>query len=145
MVASRYPMSVTGSIQLAETLYPRLLFGLQLLESALLAARTALAAHSESLDWASLQLYARATDGDDTRPIVFRPYQGLSAYRRLQRRFFFGREAVIRQLRERLRALWEDPDSVRLLAILGPSGSGKSSVACAGLLGELERDALPGM
>lgn len=143
IVASRYPMSVAGSIRLAETLYPRLLFGLESLESALLAVRATVAEHAESLDWAGLQLYARAADGDDTRPVVFRPYQGLNSYRLLQRRFFFGRETLTRQLWERLRTLHESPGAPRLLAIIGPSGSGKSSVACAGLLAELERDPLP--
>jgi WD40 repeat protein len=44
--------------------------------------------------------------------------------------FFFGREALVGELKGRLAA-------ARFLAVLGPSGSGKSSVVRAGLLREL--------
>jgi hypothetical protein len=50
--------------------------------------------------------------------------------------FFFGREATTQHLVETLRP-------THFLAILGPSGSGKSSLARAGLLPQLRRGALP--
>jgi TIR domain len=64
------------------------------------------------------------------------PYRGLQAFDEDHARFFFGRDAVIQQLIETLR-------QKRFLAVLGPSGSGKSSVVRAGLLPQLRTGALP--
>src|ERR1700733_15042788 len=55
------------------------------------------------------------------------PYRGLLAFEPEDRAYFFGREAVIRELVERLR-------SGGLVAVVGASGSGKSSVVRAGLI-----------
>ncbi len=69
------------------------------------------------------------------------PYKGLSAFQETDADRFFGRERVIQALWDRVCAWHVHPldDSIplRLLAILGPSGSGKSSVARAGLLPQL--------
>jgi WD40 repeat protein/class 3 adenylate cyclase len=56
------------------------------------------------------------------------PYRGLEAFEAADRRFFFGREDVVAELTARL-----TPGS--LLALVGASGSGKSSVLRAGLVG----------
>jgi WD40 repeat protein len=137
VVASRLPLSTLGSVHLARSLYTSLLPGLKSLEQGLLAARTELAKDAGQLDWVSLQLYARVADGADCRPLVFRPYPGLSAFGREARRFFFGREALTDKLWNRCQELLATPGSIRLLTVLGPSGSGKSSVARAGLLAEV--------
>src|SRR3984885_11958211 len=55
------------------------------------------------------------------------PYRGLLAFEPEDRAYFFGREAVVRELIERLR-----PGG--LVAVVGASGSGKSSLLRAGLL-----------
>ena len=71
-----------------------------------------------------------------TPPLGFvprNPYKGLRAFTDEDRADFFGREALVAKLVDALR------DS-RFLAIIGPSGSGKSSVAMAGLLPALEHD-----
>ncbi len=60
VVASRMPLSVEGSVLLAESLYGAL-EGPDSIRPALLAAKRALAGTSGH-DWASLQLYARAED-----------------------------------------------------------------------------------
>ncbi len=70
VVASRYPLSIDGSIRLSEILYRDLLGDGSTLERAFVSARTALARDPTSLDWASVQLYARACDGDATRPVA---------------------------------------------------------------------------
>lgn len=70
VVASRYPLSVAGSQQLTATLYRALLADRTSLEQAFIAARTSLGADAKRLDWASVQLYARASDGSATYPIV---------------------------------------------------------------------------
>src|SRR5262249_8635133 len=62
VLASRYPLSMTGSIRLAEVLYRELWSG-GAIEDALLKLRQELFRDSAHLDWASLQLYARAADG----------------------------------------------------------------------------------
>ena len=63
VVASRYPLSVVGSEHLTATLYRGLLAEHRSLEQAFVAARTVLAGDTTRLDWASVQLYARAADG----------------------------------------------------------------------------------
>lgn len=65
------------------------------------------------------------------------PYRGLAAFHEEDARFFHGREALTQWLVERLR-------QSRFLAVLGPSGSGKSSVVRAGLVPALRQGALPG-
>lgn len=69
VVASRYPLSVAGSKQLTAALYRGLLAEHAALERAFVAARTALAGDATSLDWASVQLYARAADGFAAHPL----------------------------------------------------------------------------
>jgi DNA-binding SARP family transcriptional activator/ABC-type glycerol-3-phosphate transport system substrate-binding protein len=69
------------------------------------------------------------------------PYKGLRAFLEADAMDFFGREAVTQRL---LRSLAEDDPAVRFLAVVGPSGSGKSSVVRAGLVPALRRGAIPG-
>ncbi|HXJ66182.1 MAG TPA: AAA family ATPase, partial [Actinomycetota bacterium] len=65
------------------------------------------------------------------------PYKGLRAFEEADAADFFGRDRLIGQLLERL-------GDHRFLAVVGPSGSGKSSVVRAGLLPALRRGALSG-
>lgn len=62
------------------------------------------------------------------------PYRGLHAFREEDARFFFGREAFTELLVDAVSA---EP----MLGVIGPSGSGKSSVVHAGLLPRLRADA----
>ncbi|MCP4663892.1 MAG: hypothetical protein GY856_51565, partial [bacterium] len=59
------------------------------------------------------------------------PYRGLEVFRPQDRRFFFGRDALVERLLDYL-------EGHRFLAVVGPSGSGKSSVVQAGLVPELD-------
>ena len=76
------------------------------------------------------------------------PYRGLAAFQVEDAAVFFGREDQVERLWGRLREFQERATQanppVRLLPILGASGSGKSSLARAGLLPELARKPLPG-
>ena len=72
---------------------------------------------------------------------ISNPYKGLRAFQQADAADFFGREALTEQLLTRLR---ESQQAGRFLAVVGPSGSGKSSVVKAGLLPALRRGALPG-
>lgn len=57
----------------------------------------------------------------------FNPYPGLRSFRLEEDYLFFGREEQVEELMRRLR-------TTRFLAVLGPSGSGKSSLIRAGLI-----------
>lgn len=72
VIASRYPLSVSGANQLAETLYRELLNKNGVIEAALLSARQSLARNTGHLDWVSLQYYGRAADGN-FRPALYLP------------------------------------------------------------------------
>jgi WD40 repeat protein len=88
------------------------------------------------------------TDSTTTKPksaaIGPNPYKGLLAFHETDGDRFFGRDPQIKELWEKFRNLHEDESATRLLAIYGPSGSGKSSLARAGLIPELARRSLPG-
>jgi len=58
--------------------------------------------------------------------------------------FSSAREALIQWLLNEVRKATGDQPVNRFLAIVGASGSGKSSVARAGLVAALKQDALPG-
>ena len=68
------------------------------------------------------------------------PYKGLHSFQEADAVDFFGREALIRRLLERLS---ETGEGARFLSVVGPSGSGKSSVVKAGLIPRLRQGALP--
>jgi tetratricopeptide (TPR) repeat protein len=55
------------------------------------------------------------------------PFQGLMAFKPENKEFFFGREALVEKLQNKIR-------EHNFLAVLGPSGSGKSSLVFAGLV-----------
>lgn len=70
-------------------------------------------------------------------PDDLRPYVGLDAFRENENDVFFGRQALVGAALEILK-------SHRLLAVVGPSGSGKSSLAFGAVLPKLKSGALPG-
>ena len=72
------------------------------------------------------------------------PYRGLEVFRAEDSRFFFGRDDLIDWLVSDLRREVRTPQGVRFLSVLGPSGSGKSSVVLAGLIPRLKAGALEG-
>jgi len=64
------------------------------------------------------------------------PYRGLQTFDEEHAALFYGRENDIQRLTEKLKG-------TRFLAVLGPSGSGKSSLVRAGLIPALRQGALP--
>ncbi len=70
------------------------------------------------------------------------PYKGLRAFREADLADFFGRGSLVNTLLDTLNDLLQ-PGESRLLAVIGPSGSGKSSVVMAGLLPALRQGRLP--
>jgi WD40 repeat protein len=69
-------------------------------------------------------------------PSDITPYLGLLTFQESDATRFFGRDALIATMLEKVR---KSP----FLAVLGPSGSGKSSVVRAGLIPQLRAGALP--
>ena len=62
------------------------------------------------------------------------PYPGLAPFTEEQAQFFFGREAQVQWLLDKLKQGMQTETGVRFLAIVGASGSGKSSLTLAGLI-----------
>ncbi len=79
-----------------------------------------------------------AHKSDDLLP---NPYKGLRAFQETDAANFFGREPLVQRLLQRLAS--NEPYN-RFLAVVGPSGSGKSSLVKAGLIPRLRRGGLPG-
>jgi hypothetical protein len=71
------------------------------------------------------------------------PYRGLEAFDVEHSRFFFGRDALIEWLLAGLRVEREEDKAVRFLAVVGASGSGKSSLVRAGVIPAINRGTLP--
>jgi basic membrane lipoprotein Med (substrate-binding protein (PBP1-ABC) superfamily)/DNA-binding SARP family transcriptional activator len=71
---------------------------------------------------------------------VRNPFKGLRPFTEADEDDFFGRDELVRSMLEVL----GDPDRP-LLAVVGPSGSGKSSVVHAGLVPTLRADGIPGL
>ena len=67
------------------------------------------------------------------------PYPGLEAFKHEQAPIFFGRGSEVDQLLEVMRDA-----TTRFVAVVGASGSGKSSLVAAGLVPRLRAGALPG-
>lgn len=82
--------------------------------------------------------------GETSFQLTVNPYRGLQAFNIDDDRFFFGREVQTQWLLEKLRTSFGARKESRFLAILGPSGSGKSSLARAGLLASLKRGEIEG-
>jgi serine/threonine protein kinase/ABC-type glycerol-3-phosphate transport system substrate-binding protein/DNA-binding SARP family transcriptional activator len=98
-------------------------------------------------DVGAFVLAVRAAVGATAAPIeaapaeVVNPYKGLRSFEEPDAADFFGRERVVERLIARLGA---SGTTGRFVALVGPSGSGKSSVVKAGLLPALRLGALSG-
>jgi WD40 repeat protein/DNA-binding SARP family transcriptional activator len=79
--------------------------------------------------------HAEAHNGD-AGPLIC-PFKGLASFEAADAPYFFGRDRLVAELVAGL-------VGARLLGVVGPSGSGKSSVVRAGLLPALENGMLPG-
>ncbi|HEY7281268.1 MAG TPA: PQQ-binding-like beta-propeller repeat protein [Actinomycetota bacterium] len=80
------------------------------------------------------RIYGVAGDGE---PAVDCPYRGLAAFGEDDAPFFFGRERMVGEVAART-------VGTGFLGVVGPSGSGKSSLVMAGLLPSLAAGLLPG-
>ncbi|MEA2009453.1 MAG: protein kinase [Actinomycetota bacterium] len=84
---------------------------------------------------------AIGSEGSDPRVVAFtptrNPYKGLSAFGELDAADFHGRDAEIEEIVNTLA-------NHSLIAVIGPSGIGKSSVVRAGMIPVLRAGAIPG-
>lgn len=64
------------------------------------------------------------------------PYRGLQTFDEEHAEYFYGRDGDIQRLVEKLKA-------TRFLAVVGPSGSGKSSLVRAGVIPAIKKGGLP--
>lgn len=71
-------------------------------------------------------------------PATANPYKGLRPFGEADAADFFGRHALVERLLDALRS------GRRLIALVGPSGSGKSSVIAAGLIPRLRAGGIAG-
>lgn len=75
------------------------------------------------------------------------PYRGLRKFTEDEAKFFFGRTAAIEELLNTVKSLVDAEigrEAPKLVAVLGPSGSGKSSLVRAGLVPALGQGRLAG-
>ena len=66
------------------------------------------------------------------------PFKGLEAFQQTDSHFFFGREELIRKSLQRI----QEESRARFLAVVGASGSGKSSLVRAGVIPRIRNGAL---
>jgi hypothetical protein len=71
------------------------------------------------------------------------PYRGLEPFDVEHARLFFGRDALIEWLLSALHVKGDGRKAIRFLAVVGASGSGKSSLVRAGLIPAIHRGAVP--
>jgi WD40 repeat protein/serine/threonine protein kinase len=103
----------------------------------------------------SEQVPLTAIPDEATPLLVPNPYKGLHAFQEGDAADFFGREALVEQLLMRLVLNLptkrqpsssqppQPPHLQNFLAVVGPSGSGKSSLVKAGLIPALRQNAIP--
>jgi WD40 repeat protein/class 3 adenylate cyclase/energy-coupling factor transporter ATP-binding protein EcfA2 len=99
-------------------------------------------ANAESSGVAPHRMVDAASEVTTDLPILaVNPYKGLRAFQKADAEDFFGRTALCQELLGHLSA---KTPTARFLAVVGPSGSGKSSVVLAGLIPALHSGAVPG-
>ena len=133
-VAMQAEISDTAAIELSRLFYSALAAGYPV-DAALTQARVAIA--SRSAEWAIPVLFSRSPDNRlfdvvEVLPAPDCPYPGMVPFTEKQADVFFGRDTEIADGVERLR---QHP----FLTVIGPSGSGKSSLIYAGIIPALRK------
>lgn len=135
VVASTFPLDAEHSTDAAVEFYRQLAAG-KPPEEALTADRA-----ETDWCWAFLELWARpgALGGTQQRAAFqfVSPYRGLSSFGEQDADLFFGRKSEVAELLQILRA---EP----AVAVVGDSGSGKTSLLQAGLVHAVRREGLAG-
>jgi WD40 repeat protein/DNA-binding SARP family transcriptional activator len=93
--------------------------------------------HSQQTAWLAGEAPPGQKEADERPAAVICPYKGLVRYEPDDAEYFFGRERLVAELVTHL-------VGAGLVGVVGPSGSGKSSLVRAGLLSALADGVLPG-
>lgn len=129
----------TNIIQFVDALVPHIA---TITSTTLISARKtpARTAPLDTIDFGANTTKTRIFD----EPIKIRnPYKGLQAFDETDASDFYGREGVVEKLIQKIRASHAHTEPT-FIALVGASGSGKSSVARAGLIPKLRRGAISG-
>ena len=141
VIAMQFKITDNSAITLAQRFYEGLAAGRDV-DTALTIARKSIFVQGslqENFEWGTPVLFMRSSEGHlfDIkdfealfRDVPSNPYQGLAAFREEDQVYFFGRQRATQEL---LNAINEKP----LVALIGNSGSGKSSLVFAGLAPKL--------
>ena len=92
--------------------------------------------NAAAMDAIAHAINGRAPSLQTPQPEPLCPYRGLLAFTEDDAPLFYGRDAFADDLLQKARTL-------KLIAVVGPSGTGKSSVVQAGLLPRLRRERAP--
>lgn len=139
VIAMQFPITDQAAIALTHEFYRALADGYPV-DAALAEARKAIFAHG-LIEWGTPVLFMRTPDGrlfsiegvNDDSPVAGEaPFKGLEYFDEEDEGRFFGREKLVGQLTGSLRGN-------HFLAVVGASGSGKSSVVRAGLIPALRQ------
>jgi hypothetical protein len=93
---------------------------------------------------ADQRLLARLHPSAAATELIDNPYRGLDAFYETDATLFFGRRKLVRRAWVLFQKL-QRGSGPRILAVVGASGSGKSSLVRAGLLPELAREPMAGL
>lgn len=107
------------------------------------AFRSAIKMAVSADDWPSVMqtsVVVGESSGSIHVPDPENPYKGLRAFQQSDADEFFGRDSLIESILNRMQ---ESTDNARFLAVVGPSGSGKSSVIKAGVIPRLRAGVMP--
>ncbi|HRW06289.1 MAG TPA: CHAT domain-containing protein [Caldilineaceae bacterium] len=134
-VAMQDEISDAAAIEMARTFYTALATG-RPVDTALSHARVALATRDND-EWAIPVLFSRSPDNRlfdlvEVLPTPTCPYPGMRPFTTEQADKFFGRD---QEIDDAVHRLAQHP----FLAVVGPSGSGKSSLIYAGIIPALQR------
>lgn len=138
VIAMQFPITDQAAIALTHEFYRALADGYPV-DAALGEARKAIFSHG-SIEWGTPVLFMRTPDGrlfsiegvnDDSPAAGAAPFKGLEYFDEEDKGRFFGREKLVGELTAYLR-------ENHFLAVVGASGSGKSSVVRAGLIPTLK-------
>ena len=121
--------------------------GLDLARKLAIALQIPDSMHKEFIEWANRrnQKQPRLFPAPETWPYTHHaqipfsgvnPYKGLKAFHEEDAKDFFGRRELVLDILERIA---EETEYDRFLAVIGPSGSGKSSLVRAGFIPALKK------